>query len=100
VSLEDHHPSRTVSQSVYLYALQRAALLAGGAEPLARRLELPAFFVESWLRGLHPVPLEIFLMIVDLVLEDDMNTLRANARQNRSAHCRASGTSMQEGSAC
>jgi hypothetical protein len=68
-----------MSQSVHIYALQRAVLLAGGADALARMLDVPGFFVDSWLRGVHPVPLEVFLRAVDLVLEDDMKSLRVQA---------------------
>jgi hypothetical protein len=83
-----------LSPSVHIYALQRAAVLAGGADALARILDVPGFCVDSWLGGVHPVPLEIFLRAVDMVLEDDMRSLRARAKAR--SPCSAIATCNKE----
>ena len=54
---------------VHRRALQRALELAGGAEPLARQLGVAPSAVRFWLNASSPLPGDIFLKVVDLVLD-------------------------------
>ena len=55
--------------AIHRRALQRALELSGGAEPLARHLGVAPSAVRFWLNASSPLPGDIFLKIVDLVLE-------------------------------
>lgn len=52
---------------VHVKALQRAATVLGGKEPLRARLRVPMKELEDWLDGAQAVPLRVFLQAVDLV---------------------------------
>ena len=54
--------------SVQSRTLHRACLIVGGAEALAKRLEVSTADVERWLRGEEPVPERAFLHGVEIVL--------------------------------
>jgi hypothetical protein len=54
--------------SVQSRALHRACLIVGGAEELAKRLEVSLPDIERWLRGEEPVPERAFLHAVEVVL--------------------------------
>jgi hypothetical protein len=49
---------------------QKAAELAGGQKPLARKLRVPLGELQRWIAGTGEPPLAIFLKAVDLVLEE------------------------------
>jgi hypothetical protein len=49
---------------------QKAAELAGGPKPLARRLRVPLAELQKWIAGDGQPPMAIFLKAVDLVLEE------------------------------
>lgn len=54
--------------SVQSRTLHRACLILGGAEVLAKQLEVSTADVERWLRGEEPVPERAFLHGVEIVL--------------------------------
>jgi hypothetical protein len=54
--------------SVQSRTLHRACLIVGGAEALAKQLEVSTADIERWLRGEAPVPERIFLHGVEMVL--------------------------------
>ncbi len=54
--------------SVQARTLHRACLVVGGADALAKRLEVSAADVERWLLGEEPVPERAFLHAVEIVL--------------------------------
>jgi hypothetical protein len=58
------------SSSVMRRTLQKAAELAGGHKPLARRLRVPLGELEKWIAGGGEPPMAIFLKAVDLVLDE------------------------------
>lgn len=58
------------SASVYSRAVRKAAEMAGGREALARRLQLPLADVDKWILGEKKPPREVFLRVVDLLIED------------------------------
>ena len=58
-------PART---SVHARALHRACLVLGGADKLAKHLEIPEADLQGWLRGDEPPPERVFLAAVEIVL--------------------------------
>lgn len=56
--------------TVYSRALRKAAEMAGGREELARTLQVPLADVETWILGEKKPPREVFLRVVDLLIED------------------------------
>lgn len=62
--------------AVYRRALQRAAQVCGGPEALAARLAVPGQQVRSWIDGMEPCPGDVFLAVVDILVDSDLATLR------------------------
>ena len=67
VDLRNH--SR-VASSVYSRALQKAAELVGGRDRLAALLQIPKAEIDRWIADQTKPPREIFLRIVDLILDE------------------------------
>ena len=63
-----NHP--TVPLSVHIRALQKAIELSGGRKELAARLEIKTADVEKWLSGKAEIPREVFLRIVDVLIDE------------------------------
>ena len=59
-----------MAASVYSRAVQKAMDLIGGRERLARRLRVPKADIEQWIADKAKPPREIFLRIVDLILDE------------------------------
>ena len=59
-----------VTDSVYSRALRKAAELIGGREQLARILQVPPAQIELWIADEAKPPREIFLRIVDIILDE------------------------------
>ena len=59
-----------VSTSVYSRAVRKAAEMVGGRERLARTLQVPLSEIEKWILGEKKPPRELFLRVVDLIVED------------------------------
>ena len=59
-----------VTSSVYSRALMKAAELIGGRAELARVLQIPVAEVERWIAGDSKPPREIFLRVVDIILDE------------------------------
>jgi hypothetical protein len=66
---------------VHRRALQRALELTGGVEPLAAYLKVPVNAVRFWVNGSSPLPGDVFLRIVDLVLDHSMMDLHPSPAQ-------------------
>jgi len=60
----------TVTASVYSRALLRATELAGGRDKLARVLRVPLSELDKWIAGETKPPREVFLRVVDLILDE------------------------------
>jgi len=60
-----------VPAAVHKHALQRAVEMAGGTDALARQLQVPPTAVRFWLANSSPLPDDIFLKVVDLLLARD-----------------------------
>jgi len=63
-----NHWDMTVS--VYSRALRRAAELLGGREKLVKLLQIPAADLDSWIADRAKPPRDIFLRVVDLILDE------------------------------
>ena len=61
-----------VAASVYSRALQTAAQLLGGRENLSRVLQVPRAEIDKWISDEAKPPREVFLRIVDLILDDSV----------------------------
>jgi hypothetical protein len=56
--------------SVYSRAVRKAAEMAGGRDALARTLQVPVDEIGKWILGEKKPPRELFLRVVDLLIED------------------------------
>jgi len=56
--------------SVYSRALLKAAELLGGRNELAQVLQVPAAQIEKWIADETKPPREIFLRVVDIILDE------------------------------
>ena len=52
-----------------LRALRKAARILGGEERLRALLDAPPGAFSRWLQGVEPVPLPVFLMLVDFLAD-------------------------------
>jgi len=59
-----------MTASVYSRALGRAAELLGGRDKLAQVLQVPVADLESWIADRAKPPRDIFLRVVDLILDE------------------------------
>jgi hypothetical protein len=59
-----------MAASVYARALQKAAELVGGRAKLARVLHVPLAELEKWLAEQAKPPREVFLRVVDIILDE------------------------------
>jgi hypothetical protein len=59
-----------VAASVYSRAVQKAADLLGGRERLAKVLLVPIAEIEKWIADRARPPREVFLRVVDIVLDE------------------------------
>jgi hypothetical protein len=59
-----------VTATVYSRALLRAAELLGGRDKLARVLRLPKDELNKWIGGDAKPPREMFLRVVDIILDE------------------------------
>jgi hypothetical protein len=64
---------------VHRRALQRALELTGDVDALARQLKVPSTAVRFWTHGNQPLPPDIFLKIVDLLLDHSIAELHPPA---------------------
>ena len=58
-------------QTIHSRTVQRAAEILGGSVALKRHLGVPMTRVSLWMHGNAPVPTDIFLRCVDIVLAAD-----------------------------
>lgn len=59
-----------VAASVYSRAIQKAADLLGGRDRLAKVLLVPLAELEKWIADKAKPPREVFLRVVDIVLDE------------------------------
>ncbi len=56
--------------SVHIRTLQKVIELSGGRAALAARLEIKTRDIGKWLSGKAPIPPEMFLRIVDVLVDE------------------------------
>jgi hypothetical protein len=59
-----------MANTVQSRALSKAADLLGGRKSLADRLGVTVADIEKWTLGTRPTPREIFLRVVELILDE------------------------------
>jgi len=59
-----------VTASIYSRALTKAAELLGGRAALGGALQVPLSEIERWIVGDSKPPREIFLRVVDIILDE------------------------------
>jgi hypothetical protein len=69
-----------------LKLLARAVEISGGTARLRARLGVAEHALLLWLRGRALMPMDVFLSVVDIILEDDL----ARKAQDRRVHPRPS----------
>jgi hypothetical protein len=62
--------SRSKARDVQSRALRKAAELLGGRKPLAERLAVQSDDIEKWTLGGARIPHDVFLRLVDLILDE------------------------------
>jgi len=62
--------SEIVAASVYSRAIQKAADLLGGRDRLAKVLLVPIADIDKWIADKAKPPREVFLRVVDIVLDE------------------------------
>ena len=66
--------------TVYSRAVLRAAELIGGRDKLARVLRVPQAEIDKWIAGEAKPPREVFLRVVDLILDETNPASGADAQ--------------------
>jgi hypothetical protein len=66
-----------MSDWLFVSALRRAAEILGGTEALQKHLQVPGSELHRWLAGESVPPKGIFLRVVDVLLNEDEERLRA-----------------------
>jgi hypothetical protein len=66
------------AKEVRTRAVRRAAEILGGSRPLRAYLNASALVVGLWISGAATPPPDIFLKVVDLIVEKDLDSLRRN----------------------
>jgi hypothetical protein len=67
-----------MSFSVYSRALSRAAELLGGRDKLAKILQVPTAELDKWISDKAKPPREIFLRVVDLIIDESAQAGRGD----------------------
>jgi hypothetical protein len=66
-----------MANRMHMQALRRASDILGGSPQLRGYLKVSAFALGLWMSGQAPPPTEIFLKIVDLIVERDVSDLKS-----------------------
>lgn len=64
-----------MARGVHAKALQRAAAIVGGDEALRAALQAEPAAFERWKRGEEDMPQEVFLRIVDIIVDTEVRSL-------------------------
>jgi len=64
---------------VYARTLARAAVISGGTRALAKRLNVAPEQLDAWIAGIDEAPSAVFLLSVDLLMDDMLAALREPA---------------------
>jgi hypothetical protein len=61
-----------VEDGLYARSLARAAELLGGVDKLAAQLNVPQSYLKLWMKGADKPPVEVFLRVVDFLMEEKL----------------------------
>ena len=64
-----------MANPIHERALLRAAGILGGVDALAERLQVHPALLGMWMRGTIALSPEVFLQVVDIMLERDINAI-------------------------
>jgi hypothetical protein len=64
-----------VENPIHERTLLRAAGILGGVDALAERLQVHPALLGMWMRGTMALPPEVFLKVVDILLERDVDSI-------------------------
>lgn len=62
--------------AVHARAWERVLAILGGVDALAQHLEQPVWRVKLWSRGSVSIPSDVFLKVVDLLLERELSQMK------------------------
>ena len=74
-----------VPKNVYMRALRRAALALGSVEALRAHLGVSMSQLNSWLEGEARPSDAVFLMVVDLLADEELTSIKQGLRDQSSA---------------
>jgi hypothetical protein len=66
-----------MANGMHMQALQRASDILGGSPELRGYLKVSAVALALWMSGQAAPPTEVFLKIVDLIVERDVSDLKS-----------------------
>lgn len=72
-------------QRLYKRALDNAVQAAGGEEALRDYLQVNETTLRTWLTGLKPIPEQVFLKVIDLLLDQAALPARAPSQGTESS---------------
>jgi hypothetical protein len=84
-----------MAASVYSRALRKAAELLGGRDKLSKILHVPTAEIDKWIADQAKPPREIFLRIVDLILDESGPSGDAGEAQEPPPSRDAAGSSQR-----
>lgn len=61
-----------MENDVYVRSFMRAAELLGGVDKLAAHLNVAQSHLQLWMKGLGNPPVDLFLRVVDLLMEEKL----------------------------
>lgn len=68
-----------MARGVHAKALRRAASIVGGEEALRAALQAEPVAFERWKKGEEEMPQEVFLRIVDIIVDTEVRSLHGKA---------------------
>ena len=72
------------NQDHYLKTLRYAEAIVGSPAQLAHRLNIDSSRLTSWFRGTEPIPEDVFLKLIDIVLDaTKVDVERSRSYQHR-----------------
>ena len=73
-------------ENTYARALARAAEIAGSIEALAGKLHISPAIVRAWINGTQEVPVPVFLIVVDLLMDRELAEIRQTDQAPQSSN--------------
>jgi DNA-binding transcriptional regulator YdaS (Cro superfamily) len=64
------------AKNVRTHAIRRASEILGGQRKLRKYLGVSALSLSVWIAGSEPPPTDIFLKVVDVIIDQEIDNLR------------------------